>query len=282
MRVHRQRLGRHVRPERGDRVRILPQLLDVHHAHGVAVLHREVVLRRDDEIRVAGDRDLGPAVEPRHAGRPQSEHIVSDARAGAPGAAPAVPEIHDDGIVGRAGQDPDGQPGAAALIANLENVLVLVARTRDRNVETLGCPRADVRDVVPRDLRQRPRQFLQPAVVRVAAVEDVRIGPEDDLHARRDRRRHGRHRGSRRRRNGGRRCRAANGCGRRWSRWRRRRKPRRARDETVVERVAPEHVGIEERLAAGVAKRPGGLRLTGERACPVPLDEVHAARRYCR
>jgi hypothetical protein len=32
--------------------------------------------------------------------------------------------------------------------------------------------------VVPRDLRQRPRQLLQPSVVRIAAVVDRRVGDE--------------------------------------------------------------------------------------------------------
>ena len=41
--------------------------------------------------------------------------------------------------------------------------------------------RRDQRGVVPRQLRQRLRQFLQPGVVREAAVVDARIGTEHDF-----------------------------------------------------------------------------------------------------
>ena len=49
-------------------------------------------------------------------------------------------------------------------------------------------PGDDERGVVPRQLRQRLRQLLQPGVVGEAAVVDARVGPEDDLEALRLRR----------------------------------------------------------------------------------------------
>src|ERR1019366_6451632 len=55
-----------------------------------------------------------------------------------------------------------------------DEVLVLHAKPFRRR-------EANVRGVVPRELREGLRDFLKPAVVREAAVEDAGIGPEDDL-----------------------------------------------------------------------------------------------------
>ena len=112
---------------------------------------------------------------------------------------------------------------------------------------------------VPRDLRQRLRQFLQPAVVGEAAVRDRRVWPEDDLQTRH---------------------RSVGGCGSRaigrsrrsclespppQQRPRLAASPRRAcrpRNPPVVQHVPPEAVGALERLAVAIGDRPS------RRPCP--------------
>src|SRR5450432_917713 len=49
------------------------------------------------------------------------------------------------------------------------------------NAELLGRARADEHRVVPGQLGERLGQLLQPSVVRVAAVDDLRVDPEYEL-----------------------------------------------------------------------------------------------------
>src|SRR6185295_12006568 len=142
-----------LRAEFLDGLRVLLEFLDVDHANRIAAFHREVVLRRDDEVRLAGPGQLGAAVEPRRVRRAQPERVVADLVADAAGTPAPVPEMHHDHVVGRAGHDPDGDARLAALIGDLDDVLAAVARAggfRRRNAESLlRRAHADVGDVVP-------------------------------------------------------------------------------------------------------------------------------------
>ena len=80
--------------------------------------------------------------------------------------------------------DPSACPGMIqagsctdlAPIAQLDDVFVLDA-------EPLCQGRAQERGIVPRELRERLGQLLEPAVIGPPAVPDRRVGPEDDLEA---------------------------------------------------------------------------------------------------
>jgi hypothetical protein len=72
--------------------------------------------------------------------------------------------------------DEDRHPPRQAAVAQLDDVAVL-------EPVLLGEPRAHPGRRIPRELRHRLRQLLEPAVVGKAAVPDGRIRPEDDFEA---------------------------------------------------------------------------------------------------
>ena len=122
---------------------------------------------------------------------------------------------------------------------------------------------------IPRDLRQRLRQFLQPAVVRESSVPDRRIGAEDDFQAAGRAGREVEVRGP--------------GSRHRSVLWHRLAAPLgpRARGrsslghEPIVQRVFPEAVEVRERLTVCVGDRPAA-DLATVRPRPVVLHEVVA------
>ncbi len=99
----------------------------------------------------------------------------------------AVTEVQRRDIVRMAGDGEHRALHGSAAIANLDdrtvNLPALAAREVGARASADACHRcrADEHRVVPREMRERLRQLLQPAVVVEAAVEDRRIGPERDL-----------------------------------------------------------------------------------------------------
>ena len=175
--VHRERPWKavHLMVDDGRLVRVLLERRD---PDGHASFHQMVLLRRREQVAVAGLRDLEAAAEPRGVGGAKEVGVerLGAVRGGADpaGQTPAVAEKHRDGLRGMAGDPEHGHARGVAAIAQLDHVAVAQAAFP-------GELRADPRRRVPRDLRQRLGQLLEPAVVREAAVPDRRIGPEDDL-----------------------------------------------------------------------------------------------------
>ena len=246
-----------------------------------------MLLRGRQRIVVAGLHELEPAAEPRRIRGAQQEGVELLRRANriadAAGAAAAVAEEHRDRLRRMPGDHEHRHAHGVAAIFQLDDVAFTQAAL-------LGEPRADPRRRVPGDLGIRLRQFLQPAVVGEAAVPDGRIGPEDDFEAAR-RGRSGRGRSGRRRRRwsllncgrgGGRRrgvrCRGGRCGSARGHQCRARRALReaRARDETIVQRRAPEGIGIREALATRILERPAASA-AAVRLGPEILDDRQAA-----
>src|SRR5262245_29613340 len=93
----------------------------------MSAFHREMVLRRDDEIALTGIRHFRAGVEPRRARCPKAEDVVTDVRPDSARAPAAETKVHDNRVVGRSRHDPDRHPGASALIFDLEQILVAIA-----------------------------------------------------------------------------------------------------------------------------------------------------------
>ena len=103
---------------------------------------------------------------------------------------PAVPEVDGDAIVGvtddREHRTADAAPLKPQLDQLAQDLPVFAAGERRivRDLEPLGRGGADDDGVVPRQLRDRFGQLLQPAVVGEAAVEDTRVRAECDFETR--------------------------------------------------------------------------------------------------
>src|ERR1035437_3831112 len=216
--------------------RVLAVFLERARPHEVAPLHVEVVLRRGELVRAARLLNRGGR-DPEARGRAEGVGIHAGAVADAARARAAVAKMQRHDVVGLAGQDPDGRGERRGAYGDPDEILVLHA-------EFFRRPGAHVRGVVPGQLRQRLRNFLQPPVVREAAVEKARVGPEDDFDA--VRRRPGDRRGSRN--------------ARPWPEDFRRQST--SGDESVVKRLPEE-----------------GVEALGMLLLPVRFDEVEALRR---
>ena len=70
--------------------------------------------------------------------------------------------------------DPDRNPKHVPLVFERHHILL-------RHLQSLGGRRRKQQCIVPCQLCQRPGEFLKPAVVVVAAVEDIGIGTENDF-----------------------------------------------------------------------------------------------------
>src|SRR5664280_1864444 len=160
---------------------VLAVLLERARANEVAPFHVEVVLRRGELEGRAGLLYRGRR-EPEAGGGPDAVCVHARAVADTANARAPVAEMQRHDVVGLAGEDPHRGRERGARCGDGDEVLVLHAEPFRRR-------EAQVRGVVPRELRERLRNFLEPAVVREAAVEDAGIGPEDDLEAGRLRRR---------------------------------------------------------------------------------------------
>ena len=154
-------------------VRVLAVVLERRLADEVAPLHGSVKLRRHQLVRRAGGRELG-ASAPRRIGGTQHVRVEADAFAHTTRRAPTVAEGHLDGTFGRAGDDPHRPAERPFTGGEHDDVAVVqAALLRER--------RAHVDRVVPREARNRLRQLVKPGVVREAAVEEIRVRPNDDL-----------------------------------------------------------------------------------------------------
>ena len=175
------------------RLRIADELVERDRADHAAAFHQVVILRARERIRARRCVDELDAAR-----RTTSASAVRSALALKPapvadvaGARAAVAEVHGDAVVGVAGDREQRAADRAAAIAQLDDVaddlsvLAALQRRRARRLERRGRRRADERGVVPGQLGERLRQLLQPAVVGEAAVEDGRVGAEDDLERRR-------------------------------------------------------------------------------------------------
>ena len=127
VRVQRERLRKRVRHVLDDfgLVRVLRERDD---ARGMAAFHRVVVLRRGEQIPIAGLDDLEAGAEPGRVRRAQQvgvERLRFLARgADASGHAPAVAEKHRDRLVGLARNDEDRHARGHAAVAQLDDVAV--------------------------------------------------------------------------------------------------------------------------------------------------------------
>src|SRR4051812_26090243 len=150
-------------------------------ADRAAPLHQVVFLRAREQV-AANLGDLEPAAEVGRVRRAQAEHVelfrvVRRRLADVSRYLAAVAVEHRDRVVGMSRNDRDRQLGEVAAIAQLDQVSVLEPLL-------LGSRHAHPRARVPRDLRDRLGQLLQPAVVREAAIPDGRVGAENDLETR--------------------------------------------------------------------------------------------------
>src|SRR5262249_12299486 len=108
-------------------------------------------------------------------------------RAGAAAARATVTEMNRRATVRVTGRDPDGREQFAPLVLQLDDVnqrlAVLAAAPRNLMIQVESFRRrgADLDWVAPGEFRQRLGQFLQPAVVREAAVVDCRVGAANDF-----------------------------------------------------------------------------------------------------
>src|SRR4029078_3072678 len=109
-------------------------------------------------------------------GAADRERVESDARADPTGLRTAVAERQRHHAIGHPWEDPDRKLEGAARVLETDDILV-------RQTERFGGLRAHERGVVPRELCQGMRKFLQPPFVCEAAVVHRRRGQEDDLQA---------------------------------------------------------------------------------------------------
>src|SRR5439155_3451857 len=121
--------------------------------------------------------DLDTAPKPRGVGGP--DRVCVEARGAADAARPcaAVAEVNGDAIVRMTDDREKRAPDRPCAISQLDDVApdlaVLAAGEcgRDTALQPRGRRRADEDRVVPRQLRDRLRQLLEPTVVCKAAVE---------------------------------------------------------------------------------------------------------------
>ena len=190
-----------------------------------AAFHRMVALGDGERQPIAGLSQHGARSDPRRTRRADRVRVESDAVGHTARTRTSVPEMHGHGVRGVTGLHEDRCVDRAAAVRDLDHVFGVEA-------ETPGGRRRQDGGVVPREFRERPRQFLQPAHVREAAVVHRRVGREHDLET----------------------------VGLRGQRWRRRHGARgrhgvfgpcRAGDDAVVQALAPELLEV----------LTGGLRL---------------------
>ena len=190
VRVHRLRIFVVLMPHR----RVIFKLLDIPYAKQIAALHIEMDLSRSDIRFLTRCLDLAKAVI--HCiGAANIERIVAETRADLTGTRTAVAHIDSDDVIGLPRRDPnrDRLLDIRALIGQRHKIGKLVTALCIDKASALrpagklagvvagiqfkprGGLRAYQRDVVPRDLVERIRQFLQPAVIHKAAVINTGI-----------------------------------------------------------------------------------------------------------
>ncbi len=169
------------------RLRIPDELVACDRTNEIPPLHQVVILRARERICRADRHDLEAAAEIHRVRRAERVGVEASALRDAAGARSPVPEVHGNRIVGMADDDESGAANRAAFVAQLDdvarNLAVLAALHRRLAADLQPRRRGGARQhgVVPRQLRDRLRQFLEPSVVGEAAVENRWIVPEDQL-----------------------------------------------------------------------------------------------------
>ena len=135
--------------------------------------HDVVVLRRDQLVSLPGLLYLRAANPGVFRGREQVG-IKTDARAHMAGPAPSVAQVQGEGIIGLAGRNPDGRLHPLPVRAQLHHIAV-------RHAQLVGARGADQSGVVPSQLGEGLGQFLQPTIVREAAIPNRGIRAQDDF-----------------------------------------------------------------------------------------------------
>src|SRR2546425_691067 len=164
-----------------NRLRVVHVLVSRDRAHHAAAFHQVVILRAREGILLAGVDDLDAGPVPQRVGR--ANRVGVEARAGARMASPhaAVTEMHGDAVVRVTDDREHCAANRAPLIPKLDDVAddlsVLAAGPGGfvLGFDFLGGRWAHDDRVVPRQLRDRFRQLLQPAVVREPPVKDARV-----------------------------------------------------------------------------------------------------------
>ena len=153
------------------------ELSDRRRMDDVAAVDVVMRLRAGERHLLAGLFQLRIASDVAAVGRPELVGVEADLRTGVAGALAAVAEVAGDAPRGVTRHDADRAVHFLAARLDRDDV----ARF-ERELFRVG--RADEDGVVPRELRERLRRFLQPAVVGVAAVADRRIGQQYHLERR--------------------------------------------------------------------------------------------------
>ena len=120
-----------------------------------------------------GLRHARAVQHPRRVARTQGAGIVAEPVVDHVAARAAVAQRHGQRVIGLPRQDPCRALDLGVAAGNGDDVAGL-------DTEALGQGRPERDDIVPDDLGQRLRQFLQPAVGRVRTVADRRVGAEQD------------------------------------------------------------------------------------------------------
>ena len=171
------------------KIRVLAIILKRSGRQNLPAFHAEVILRAGERIVVPGllDRAAGGSGSPESVGSAHRVGVETLVRSGVARFLAAVSQRKDNDAIGLAGQPPRGGGDFAVRKRNVDdvriNLAVLAATPGDvvRQLQLLRRLGADQRGIVPGELGDRLRQFLQPAVIGEAPVVDARIGAEEEL-----------------------------------------------------------------------------------------------------
>ena len=174
-----------------DRLRIAHVLVARDRAHQAPALHQMVILRAGERIGDPRAGHLYTAAVKQRIRCADQVCVEAGAAAHVARECPAVPEVDGDAIVGvtddREHRTADAAPLKPQFNQLAHDLPVFAAGERRivRDLEPFGRGGADDDGVVPRQLRDRFGQFLQPPVVGKAAVKDGGIGAKGDFDRRR-------------------------------------------------------------------------------------------------
>src|SRR5262249_2850478 len=149
--------------------------------------HVEVILRAGHRVALAGFLHVFAGGGPESVGSTHNVRVETFVRAGVASFRAAVAERQYDDAVGLTGNNPNRCGYFALRKRNIDfvrNNLAVLATARSYRVfevEIIFGLGADISGIVPSELRDRLRQFLEPAVVGEAAVVDAGIRAEDEF-----------------------------------------------------------------------------------------------------
>ena len=209
------------------KIRIFLVFLERSRTDDFAAFHVVMILRASDRILVVGDSKLAAGRSPQSVRRTHRVSVEPFVRTSFAGLHASVAERENHDVVRLPGNDPrrssDFASGEFDVYNRGAHLPVFAASGCDgaANIEAFRRRRAHQRSVVPGRFGRGLGEFLQPTIICKAPVVDCRIGPEDKFQFARLWRRRWRHtRRAELRGNGN------------WSK-------RRARDQAIVQRLAP-------------------------------------------